>query len=280
MTNLASSSPTRLYHNSGDGTFRDAALASGIDAADAGNVAWADYDRDGFLDLLMTVVHVVDYGIVEAPNRLYHNEGNTNHWLVLRLRGTTSNRDAVGARVVAVSGAHRQRRDVETAGSGRGSQPSLEVEFGFGSASVVDSLLIRWPSGRVQTLTDVATDQYLVLEESTGPQPTAVTEAGASASGTVALPTALTLSQNYPNPFNGGTVIRFTLPAAGPVHLAVYNLAGQRVATLVSGERSGGAHAVTWDGRDAAGCPVASGSYVYRLRVRGRQEEDHLAVVR
>ncbi|MEW6754878.1 MAG: FG-GAP-like repeat-containing protein [Candidatus Latescibacterota bacterium] len=84
------------------------------------------------------------------------------------------------------------------------------------------------------------------------------------------VPQAFGLQPNYPNPFNGSTVIRFGLPARGPVELAVYNLAGQRVATLVRGERGAGTHAVTWDGRAEDGRPLATGVYLCHLRTGGQ----------
>ena len=81
------------------------------------------------------------------------------------------------------------------------------------------------------------------------------------------LPTAHTLEQNFPNPFNGETVIRFALSHRNNVELALYNLAGQRVATLVDGLKAAGSHAVRWRGRDDEGRFVASGIYFYRLRL-------------
>ena len=79
-------------------------------------------------------------------------------------------------------------------------------------------------------------------------------------------PSSFQLAQNYPNPFNPDTMIRFALPHSGSVELAIYNRAGQRVATLVDGIRHAGSHAVLWNGHDDAGDAVASGVYLYRLQ--------------
>jgi len=81
----------------------------------------------------------------------------------------------------------------------------------------------------------------------------------------VETPGAYRLAQNYPNPFNPETIIRYDLPKAGPVRLAVYALTGQVVRTLVDGERPVGRHSVTWDGTDNASRNVASGVYLYRM---------------
>ncbi len=73
------------------------------------------------------------------------------------------------------------------------------------------------------------------------------------------------LAQNHPNPFNPTTTIRFSVPDAGRVRLAVYNVAGQLVRTLIDEWLSVGEHAAIWDGRDELGRSVASGVYLYRL---------------
>ena len=80
-----------------------------------------------------------------------------------------------------------------------------------------------------------------------------------------ALPTNFALGQNYPNPFNPSTVIPYHIPASAHVRLEVFNLLGQRLATLVDGVRSAGAHTAQWDATDAAGRAVGAGVYIYRL---------------
>jgi hypothetical protein len=75
----------------------------------------------------------------------------------------------------------------------------------------------------------------------------------------------LELSAPYPNPFNPSTTISFTLPTGGFTELAVYNLMGQKIRTLVAGELMPGVHEVVWDGCDDAGNPVSSGIFVSRL---------------
>ncbi|MBT7862891.1 MAG: SUMF1/EgtB/PvdO family nonheme iron enzyme [Gemmatimonadetes bacterium] len=93
------------------------------------------------------------------------------------------------------------------------------------------------------------------------PVPTAVAETQSDA-----LPQDYVLEPNYPNPFNSDTVIPFALSVQTKVELAVLNLAGQRVATLIDGFRNAGTYAIRWDGRDDNRRPLASGVYLYRLR--------------
>ena len=84
--------------------------------------------------------------------------------------------------------------------------------------------------------------------------------------GNPGLPDQFSLGQNYPNPFNPSTLIPYQLPVSAPVRLEVFNLLGQRIATLVNEEQPAGFHHARWDGTDAAGRAVGAGVYLYRLQ--------------
>jgi hypothetical protein len=153
-----------LYHNNGDGTFTkvlDSVVVK--DGANSFAAAWGDYDNDGFLDLFV--------GTGGTPNLLYHNSGNTNHWLKFRLIGTRSNRSAIGAKVrlhATVNGkTFWQMREV-SGGDGIRGQNSLDVHFGLGNATNADLVRIEWPSGTVQELTNVAAQQFRTVTEPGG----------------------------------------------------------------------------------------------------------------
>ena len=94
------------------------------------------------------------------------------------------------------------------------------------------------------------------------------------------IPVSMQLFQNYPNPFNPVTNIRYRLAQGGPVHLAIYNLLGQRVRTLVNLRQSPGEYTVRWDGRNEAGRPVSSGLYFYRLQTGDKQLMRKMLLVR
>ena len=94
-----------------------------------------------------------------------------------------------------------------------------------------------------------------------------------------ARPTDFALGQNYPNPFNPSTVIPYQLPASAHVRLEVFNLLGQRLATLVDGMRSAGMHTAQWDATDAAGRAVGAGVYIYRLSSGGMTESRRMVLV-
>ena len=99
------------------------------------------------------------------------------------------------------------------------------------------------------------------LNELAQPQPTAVGETES------ALPSAFVLHQNYPNPFNPMTAIAYELPATAAATLAIYDILGQKVRTLVRQVQVAGSHTAVWDGMDDWGKSVGAGVYVYRLRV-------------
>ena len=118
-------------------------------------------------------------------------------------------------------------------------------------------------------------DIRLVAGKTSAPPSTAVVE-----EQTDTEPQSFDLEQNYPNPFNSGTVIRFALPVSEQIELALYNLAGQKVQTLVQGQRPAGAYTVRWDGRDADGRALASGMYFYRLSANGKSTIRKLLLLR
>ena len=97
--------------------------------------------------------------------------------------------------------------------------------------------------------------------------------------GGPARPRGFALGQNYPNPFNPSTIIPYQLPTAAQVRLEVFNVLGQRVATLVDEERPAGFHAAAWDATNAAGQAVAAGVYMYRLTAGGEQHTRRMVLI-
>ena len=93
-------------------------------------------------------------------------------------------------------------------------------------------------------------------------------------------PNAMTLANNYPNPFNPNTVIEFSLPKAADVKLAVYNLRGERVKMLRSGQTAAGVHQAVWDGTDMAGLQAPSGVYFYRLQTEDQDVTKQMLLMR
>jgi len=94
-----------------------------------------------------------------------------------------------------------------------------------------------------------------------------------------ALPERFALGPNYPNPFNPSTIIPYQLAASSEVRLEVFNLLGQRIATLVDGERAAGSHTATWHAVDRAGRAVAAGMYIYRMTVGVESQTGRMVLV-
>ena len=94
-----------------------------------------------------------------------------------------------------------------------------------------------------------------------------------------ALPTDFALGQNYPNPFNPSTIIPYHLSASSLVRLEVFNLLGQRLATLVDAEQAAGAHTALWDATNAAGQAVSAGVYIYRLTVGAKRQTGRMVLI-
>ena len=151
----------RLFINDGTGRFAEQLSGSGITTF--GFFSAADYDNDGFQDLWIAGGFLsFDFGIVAGP-ALYRNNANENHWLQVELVGSQSNRDGIGARVIARVGDVELVRELR-AGTGF-TQGDKLIQLGLGPIPVVDRLEIHWPSGQISELTDIPADQRIrVLE--------------------------------------------------------------------------------------------------------------------
>ncbi|HWG21556.1 MAG TPA: CRTAC1 family protein [Terracidiphilus sp.] len=149
-----------LFRGLGGGRFEDVSRDAGPVLSvrtTARGACFADYDNDGKVDAF-----VVNLG---ARGTLLHNiSADTGHWIAVKLKGTKSNRDGIGARVEVFSGSKRWTAE-RVAGSGYLSQDDARLHFGLGAATAVDKLVVHWPSGAEQTLEKLAVDRVLTVEE-------------------------------------------------------------------------------------------------------------------
>jgi hypothetical protein len=152
------------FQNLKNGRFRDAGAGAGPAFQEAGasrGLAVGDLNNDGFLDVVISNL--------DAQPFVIQNPGEAGNWLLLKLRGTASNRDAVGARVTLKAGGETQTREVKSGGSYQ-SHSDFRVHFGLGGAEFADELTVRWPSGSSQTLKHVRARQILEIEETAAPK--------------------------------------------------------------------------------------------------------------
>ncbi|HWA96365.1 MAG TPA: CRTAC1 family protein [Terracidiphilus sp.] len=149
-----------MFRGLGNDRFEDVSETAGSvinERTVARGACFADYDNDGKVDAFL-----VNLG---AKGKLVHNVStNTGHWLAIQLRGTKSNRDGIGARVEVFAGGHRELQE-RVAGSGYLSQNEARLHFGLGASTSADKIVVRWPSGLVQTLEHVSADRVLTVEE-------------------------------------------------------------------------------------------------------------------
>ena len=179
--------------NNGDGTFTDIIAGTGIDATDLG--AWesmgGDFDNDGFVDIFSevgqgiyknngdgtftdidiqtgqgAVADLNDDGFLDifTGNSIYINNQNANHWIKFGLQGIASNANGIGARLELYGSWGMQSRECR-AGQGFSPGHTLNVHFGIGSATEIDSLMIHWPSGTTITIENPAIDQLHIVPE-------------------------------------------------------------------------------------------------------------------
>ncbi len=155
--------PLQLFRNTHNGKFvetsKDVAL-SRLPLKSARGGAYCDFDNDGDIDIFVS-------NIDDRPNLLENVGGNQSAWLELKLQGTTSNRDAIGATVKVVSGDLVQYDRVRAGGSFI-SGNDLRLHFGLGSHATADRIEITWPSNKKEQLTNVKANQIVKIREGSG----------------------------------------------------------------------------------------------------------------
>jgi enediyne biosynthesis protein E4 len=156
--------PSHLFRNLSGGKFQEVTAQMGTAFAAprvARGAAYADIDNDGFLDVLLTTN--------AGPAYLFHNEGGSNHSLRVKLVGTKSNRDGIGAVVRIASGDSKDKQwKMLRSGSSYLSQSELVLTFGLGAQTKADSVEIQWPSGQVDKLSNINAGQTITVEEGKG----------------------------------------------------------------------------------------------------------------
>jgi hypothetical protein len=148
-----------VYWNRHDGKFRDVSLDAGPGATaplNSHGLAAGDLNNDGSIELVVNNSY--------ARPSVLKNFGDRGNWISMKLIGTKSNRDAIGARVTLLAAGHRQVQEVRSGGSYI-SQSDFRLHFGLGTAVRADSVEVRWPSGAMQKFADWAANQSVEIRE-------------------------------------------------------------------------------------------------------------------
>ena len=211
--------------------------------------AWGDWNADGFLDLFGART------FNESQNNIaYLNNGNSNKWVEFKCTGMQSNKSAIGTKVrvkAIINGSPVWQLRVVEGQSGYCGQ-NLDLHFGLGNSTVIDSVQVVWPSGSINNFKGVALNQIYRIVENSG-------IIGIEQHGAI-LPDKMELKQNYPNPFNPSTKINFTLPKSDFITIKLYDSAGRFVKDIIAGQMKRGSYDFDFN---AGG--LASGVYFYTL---------------
>jgi len=154
--------PPHLFHNLGNGKFAETTQSAGAAFATprvARGAAYGDINNDGAPDLLIATNG--------GPAVLFRNTGATNNRLRIKLIGTKSNRDGIGATVRVTAGNDRQTKMLRS-GSSYLSSSELVLTFGLGTHPQVDSIEIQWPSGAKESISKVSANQFITIKEGSG----------------------------------------------------------------------------------------------------------------
>jgi hypothetical protein len=153
--------PNSVFRNLGNGKFTEVSARAGDDfqkPTPHRGVAFGDIDNDGRIDAVVTSLG--------APVQLFHNvSSGNNHWILLKLLGTRSNRMGIGAQIHLVTPDGRSQWNEVTTAVGYASSSDSRVHFGLGSSARIKVLEIRWPSGVKQAMHNIAVDRVMTVEE-------------------------------------------------------------------------------------------------------------------
>jgi hypothetical protein len=204
-----------VYMNNGDGTFtQDTSSALANHLGFTFGCAFGDYDNDGWLDIILANTN----GENQA-NSLYHNTGSGNNWIKVLLKGTTSNASAIGAVVrvnAIIDGSPVWQTRRVTAASGYCSQNSFNNHFGLGNANIIDEIVVTWPSGAVESFTNIDINNRYIIEEGTG------IFLGINNVGTV--PWNISI---FPNPASDHIQIKISEPIHSSIYIEIIDLSGR-----------------------------------------------------
>ena len=158
---LVSGTSHFLFYNNGDGTFTE--TPNPFNSNEIESFALGDLNQDGFIDVYAGYAQLFNTPTT-IQDRLFLNNGNTNHFLSVNLQGVQSNINGIGARVELYGAWGKQIREVRS-GEGYGIMNSMTQHFGIGANTSITKVVVKWPSGIIQEINNPAIDQFLTIVE-------------------------------------------------------------------------------------------------------------------
>lgn len=228
--------PNILYKNMGDGTFSVTSTNTALASMRRGyGTACADINQDGSVDLMLA-------NLSNDANELFRNEHTGNNWIAFHSIGTISNRAAIGTRIEVHTGDVQQIDEI-LGGSGWASQNSLNLHFGLGEATQVDSVVVRWPNGLVETYYDVEINQKHELVEAEAPLALEPEIEEGLTEKTIHF-------ELYPNPVQDFLNISYELKRKADVQISLINHYGQTIKRHTIKNQAPNHYSLEWEMTD------------------------------
>ena len=253
-----------LFINSGPPSYVFIAMADGQIVNDIGNsfgCVFGDYDNDGYLDLFVA-------NRLGQQNFLYHNDGGFKNWITIKCNGVNSNKAGIGTRIsikATINGIPTWQLQEVSGQTGYNSQ-NLWLHFGLNDALIIDTLLVQWSSGLIDTCINVGINSFYTATEGECLTNVGVQEAAFENKG-------LCLSVS-PNPAEANIKILYKNLSSGFVKINIVNSYGKKISNLLSSRQSEGIHEIVFDTRT-----IPSGIYFCQISCEGLMESQKILII-
>ncbi len=231
----AKANPNRCFENLGQGTFNSILNQSAAESPERGRgLACADIDNDGDVDFLVANVNKQATSDTIQAVQLYRNETKNGYrWLKISLEGSLSNRDGIGSQIRIKADGKWYLQEANGGYGTHASQHSNIVHFGLGTVEIVDSIVVYWPGGNKQVLTDVLPNQMLQIQE-------------AQLTNHLFYEEEKMEVTVFPNPSKGDTHIQYQLSQPTNITLDIFDELGKRLFQIEESDVNAGLYTLNW----------------------------------
>jgi len=255
-----------LYHNDSNFNFHKIKNFLPMDLPeDLLGTTFTDLDNDGDIDILAS------FNDSYPSLRFLNNELSDNNWVKINLMGQQSNSLGMGATVFVYTNQQVQIRNINYQ-TIKNICIDPSIHFGLSQTTIIDSIVIKWPSGIKDVVKNCEVNRTLNLSEGYGNKE---------------IPIRSKLLHNFPNPFNDHTTINYKIKgnphdkkSSYKVNIKIFNILGQEVINLVDENKYSGEYSINWHGTDKFGQTLASGIYLIRLHTEGYYEQSKLLLLK